>query len=74
MLKEGSHAIDAAFASLICTGFVNLHITGISGGGFMTIWERKMKEAKLFDYQETGLAALTSDLARNEISKVRRPV
>lgn len=58
MLKAGGHAVDAAIASLICVGVVNLHSTGISGGGFMTLYDKAKKKTTVFDYRETGPAGL----------------
>ena len=45
-LKESGHAVDATIASPIFTGQLNLHSIGISGGGFVTIYERKKKTGK----------------------------
>ncbi|XP_057310883.1 glutathione hydrolase 1 proenzyme-like isoform X2 [Hydractinia symbiolongicarpus] len=58
MLKAGGNAVDAAIASLICVGVVNLHSTGISGGGFMTLYDKAKKKTTVFDYRETGPAGL----------------
>ncbi|XP_057310623.1 glutathione hydrolase 1 proenzyme-like [Hydractinia symbiolongicarpus] len=58
MLKAGGHAVDAAIASLICVGVVNLHSTGISGGGFMTLYDKAKRKTTVFDYRETGPAGL----------------
>jgi len=62
LLKENGHAVDAAIAALICAGVVNIHSTGISGGGFMTIYDRSRKESRMFDYREVGPAALTATI------------
>ena len=58
LLKKGS-AVDAAVASLFCAGVVNLHSTGIGGGGFMVIYNRQAKKAEIYDYRETAPAAAT---------------
>ena len=51
--------MDGAIASLICTGVVNLHSTGIGGGGFMIVYDKSKKESIMYDYRETGPASLT---------------
>ena len=71
MLKDGGHAVDAAIASLICTGVVNVHSTGISGGGFMTIYDRKSWTAKVYDYREIGPAALTYAMVEGNPEKLK---
>lgn len=70
VLQDGGHAVDAAIASLICTGVVNLHSTGISGGGFMTVYDRSKKQSKVFDYREYGPASLTPDAIGNDTDKL----
>ena len=54
-MKKGS-AIDAAVASLFCTGVVNLHSTGLGGGGFLVYYIRATKKSEVFDYRETAPA------------------
>ena len=61
MLNKNGHAIDAAIAALICTGVVNIHSTGIGGGGFMTIYDKSKNESKVYDYREVGPESLSAD-------------
>ena len=63
--------MDAAIARLICTGVVNVHSTGISGGGFMTIYDRKSRTAKVYDYREIGPAALTYAMVEGNPEKLK---
>ena len=49
-------------ASLICVGALNMFATGIGGGGFMMVYNRKMKHADAFDFRETGPANMTVDI------------
>ena len=63
--------MDAAIASLICTGVVNVHSTGISGGGFMTIYDRKSRTAKVYDYREIGPVALTYAMVEGNPEKLK---
>lgn len=51
--------MDGAIASLICTGVVNFHSTGIAGGGFMIVYDRSKKKSIMYDYREVGPASLT---------------
>ncbi|PWN50654.1 hypothetical protein IE53DRAFT_387014 [Violaceomyces palustris] len=37
VLKEGGSAVDAAIASTLCTGVLNMFSSGIGGGGFMIV-------------------------------------
>ncbi|THV05072.1 gamma-glutamyltranspeptidase [Dendrothele bispora CBS 962.96] len=37
VMKEGGNAIDAAIASTLCIGVVNMFSSGIGGGGFLTV-------------------------------------
>eukprot|EP00794_Sanderia_malayensis_P013928 gene13928-15380_t len=56
ILKMGGSAVDAAVASSFCTGVVNLHSTGIGGGGFMVIYSRSNKKSEIYNYRETAPA------------------
>lgn len=65
VLKRNGSAVDAAIASLLCTGVVNLHSTGIGGGGFMVYYNASSGEASAFDYREVAPAAATIELFNN---------
>ena len=54
ILKKNGTAVDAAIASLLCVGVVNLHSTGIGGGGFMLYYNATSGSATVFDYRETA--------------------
>ena len=59
MLSRGGSAVDAAIASCLCTGIINMHNSGIGGGFFMTIWDVKSQKNYVIDARET--APLASD-------------
>ena len=65
VLKRNGSAVDAAIASLLCTGVVNLHSTGIGGGGFMVYYNASSGETSAFDYREVAPAAATIELFNN---------
>ena len=59
--KKGS-AVDAAIAAMFCLGVINMHSSGVGGGGVMLVYNRKLKKAKVIDFRETAPAATTSDM------------
>ena len=52
ILKLGGNAVDAAIAATLCVGVVNLHSTGIGGGGFMVYYNSSSGEAHAIDFRE----------------------
>ena len=62
ILKQGGSAVDAAISSLLCVGVVNLHSTGIGGGGFMLYYDASMEELFALDYREVAPLAATHDM------------
>jgi len=71
MLQQGGHAVDGAIAALICTGVVNFHSTGIAGGGFMILYDKKQNKSKLYDYREVGPASLTETTYDGDTDKAK---
>lgn len=54
--------MDAAISSLLCVGVVNLHSTGIGGGGFMLYYDASADETYALDYREVAPQAATFDM------------
>lgn len=54
ILKKGGSAVDAAIAAHLCNGVVNLHSTGIGGGGFMVFYNATSDESFALDFREVA--------------------
>ncbi|XP_070573107.1 glutathione hydrolase 1 proenzyme-like [Ptychodera flava] len=65
LLKDGN-AVDAAIATLFCTGLLNCHSMGIGGGHFMLIYNRRTENVEVIDAREEAPAAATYDMFINE--------
>jgi len=67
ILRKGGNAVDAAIASLLCVGVINMHSTGIGGGGFLVYYNATSKTSTVIDHRESapGRANYTGD-ARGE--------
>ena len=53
LAKDGS-AVDAAIAAMFCLGVINMHSSGIGGGGVMLVYNRSTKAASIIDFRETA--------------------
>ncbi|KAK3723324.1 hypothetical protein QZH41_014394, partial [Actinostola sp. cb2023] len=52
MFKKNGSAVDAAVAVMLCVGIMNMHSSGIGGGGFMLVYKRGSKSAEVIDFRE----------------------
>ncbi|XP_077990391.1 scoloptoxin SSD14-like [Glandiceps talaboti] len=59
-LHRGGHAVDAAIATLLCMGVVNAQSSGIGGGGFMIVKDKRSVQA--IDFRETAPSRATEDM------------
>ena len=66
ILNANGSALDAAIAATFCLGVINMHSSGVGGGGVMLVYSRKLKNAKVIDFRETAPAATTSDMFTGE--------
>ncbi len=61
ILRKGGSAVDAAVASSFCVGVVNLHSTGIGGGGFLIYYNATNKSSIMIDFRETAPNNITDE-------------
>ncbi|GAB6033707.1 Gamma-glutamyltranspeptidase 1 [Chamberlinius hualienensis] len=57
ILEQNGSAVDAAIAATICLSVVDIHHTGLSGGFFMTVYNRANKTSQVIDARENAPAA-----------------
>ncbi len=62
MLQRGGHAVDAAIAAHAVLGLVEPQSSGLGGGAFMLVYERKTGALQFHDGRETAPAAATADM------------
>ena len=65
ILQKNGSAVDSAIATILCVGVINMHSTGIGGGGFMLVYNRSGQVAEVFDFRETAPARATEDMFKN---------
>ena len=69
ILAQNGSAVDSAIAAMLCIGVVNMHSTGIGGGGFMLVYNQSGRFAEVFDFRETAPAKATEDMFVNATYK-----
>lgn len=65
VLKDGGNAVDAAVASCLCVGTVNMFSAGIGGGGFMTI-RLPNGTVEVIDFRETAPAGASPNMYKKD--------
>ena len=61
VMKRGGSAVDAAIAAHSVLGLVEPQSSGIGGGGYMVVYDRKSNSVVTFDGRETAPATATAD-------------
>ncbi|GAB1398941.1 gamma-glutamyltransferase [Aminivibrio sp.] len=69
ILQKGGNAIDAAVATSLALSVVEMHFSGVGGGGFATIRFAKTGEVVFLDYREEAPASATKDMYESEQAK-----
>jgi gamma-glutamyltranspeptidase/glutathione hydrolase len=60
-MKQGGSAVDAAIAAHAVLGLVEPQSSGLGGGGYMVVYDRKSNTTTTFDGRETAPATATAD-------------
>jgi gamma-glutamyltranspeptidase/glutathione hydrolase len=61
IMKEGGSAVDAAIAAHAVLGLVEPQSSGLGGGGYMVVYDRKSNTTSVFDGREAAPATATAD-------------
>jgi gamma-glutamyltranspeptidase/glutathione hydrolase len=61
VMKQGGSAVDAAIAAHTVLGLVEPQSSGLGGGGYMVVYDRKSNTTTTFDGRETAPATATAD-------------
>src|SRR5690606_7659737 len=59
-MQQGGSAVDAAIAAHAVLGLVEPQSSGLGGGGYMVVYDRKSNTTTVFDGRESAPAAATS--------------
>lgn len=60
-MRAGGSAVDAAIAAHAVLGLVEPQSSGIGGGGYMVVYDRKSNTTTVFDGRETAPATASAD-------------
>ena len=66
-IQRGGNAADAAVATQFCLGVIGMYLTGMGGGGFMTVRSAK-GSYEFIDFRETAPAASFQDMYNNNVN------
>ena len=70
ILELNGSAVDSAIATMFCVGVINMHSTGIGGGGFMLVYNRTGHKAEVFDFRDTAPGLAKKDMFVNSSYKL----
>ncbi|EDO44572.1 predicted protein [Nematostella vectensis] len=68
ILKRKGSAVDAAIATMLCVGVINMHSTGVGGGGFMLVYNKTSNTTEAIDFREKAPVAANESMF---VDKVR---
>ncbi|XP_059154515.1 glutathione hydrolase 1 proenzyme-like isoform X2 [Physella acuta] len=69
ILRKDGNAVDAAIATLLCTGLTSPQSMGLGGGFFMTIFNTTSQKSTVIDARETAPEKARADMfAKNPIA------
>ncbi len=71
-MKKNGSVVDAAIASCFCLGVINMHSSGLGGGGVMIVYIRENKTFESFDYRERAPLAATPEFYKGKYDKTLR--
>lgn len=74
VLERGGNAVDATVTTLLCTGLVNPHKSGIGGGGIMLVHDHKTKKSEVIDFMEMATSAADPDFFKGDRSLLEKGV
>eukprot|EP00794_Sanderia_malayensis_P014205 gene14205-15687_t len=72
ILKKNGSVVDAAIASCFCLGVINMHSSGLGGGGVMLVYIRENQTFEAFDYRERAPFAATEDFYKDKYNQTLR--
>ena len=64
ILRMKGSAVDAAIASMLCVGVINMHSVGVAGGGMMLVYMNQT--AEVIDFRETAPATASRDMFKGK--------
>ena len=74
ILNANGSAVDAAIAAMFCLGVINMHSSGIGGGGVMLVYNRSLQEASVIDFRETAPAQAHRDMFKGKQNKAKKGI
>ncbi len=72
MLRKNGSVVDAGIASCFCLGVINMHSSGLGGGGLMLVYIRENKTFEAFDYRERAPIAATPEFFKDRYNLTLR--
>ena len=72
ILSKNGSAVDSAIATCFCLGVVNMHSSGLGGGGVMLVYIRESKTFEAFDYREKAPLAATAEFYHDKYNETLR--